>query len=85
MSDREELKRGDESIEDFDVETASDVQIANKIRDVSDDLFFLLEVAKARGLVVAGCQVEGTSTMALGSQYPVAIHTEVKITRTEVI
>jgi len=85
MSNREELERGDESIERFDVETASDEELAQKIRDASDDLFFLLEVAKARDLLVTGCHVEGKGTMALGHQYPVAIQTEVKVIRAEVI
>jgi len=59
--------------------------IADKIRDLSDDLYFLIEVAQIRGLIVTGCQVAGENTMVLGHQYPVSIQTEVKIIRTELL
>ena len=82
MSDREELESGDEG---FDVESISDVELAQKIREVSSDLYYLIEVAKIRDLIVTGCDVVGTSTMALGHQYPVAIETEVKVIKAVVI
>lgn len=82
MPDREESERTDES---FDVKFASDEELAQKIRDLADDLFFLTEVAKSKGLAVLGCSVEGKSTYVLGHQNPVSVQTEVKVVRTIVL